>query len=69
VLPSVPDLPNRDRRHASMTNLVLDLDVLVMLSVPLSKAELARVDAMIADDPRERKRRRKLRRVARAGGR
>jgi hypothetical protein len=53
VLPSVPGLPNRDRRLTTAGSLVLDFDVLAMLAVPLNKAERARVDAMIADDPQK----------------
>jgi hypothetical protein len=68
VLPSVPDLPRPERRLTAVSNLVLDLDVLVMLAVPLTADEREQVEAMIADDPRERKRRRRLRRAARAMG-
>jgi hypothetical protein len=59
VLPSVPDLPNRDRRRTALTNLVLDLDVLVLLAVPLTAEERARVEEMTDDDPQKGQRERK----------
>src|SRR5262249_9805594 len=59
VLPSVPDLPNRDRRRTAVSNLILDLDVLAMLAVPLTAAGRARRDAMIAHDPQKGLRKRK----------
>jgi hypothetical protein len=71
VLPSVPDLPRPERRLTALTTLVIDLDVIRVLAVPLTAVERARVEAIIADDPREQKRSRrwgrKHRQAARAG--